>query len=173
MTTDTTPAAIEALMKDVTRGRFSVSHSPLLRVAKVDRDHPVVIAGVHKFGIKGGKAADGDPVANAHFIAWCFNNVPAIAAELATARAERDRAIAGWAKSLDDRIDALDRAEKANTELAALRKEVDRLRSIMGNVLDLDRGTGTWSTCHEIARRYIAAEPLGHGVTADDFGGEA
>ena len=98
--------------------------------------------------------------------------VPALAAELATTRDERDEAL---------------------TELASLRKEVERLRGAESDILDRviegsvwsmpsgTTATDEWRRGVTDARRDISqhvragftAEPLGHGVTADDFGGEA
>lgn len=175
--TDTTPAAIEKLLKDVTPGPWVAVKQPNFGNGYIytsvqpinpdpSKDSHLAMAGgefhvcrmTHTvFPEKADKFAK-----DARFIAAARDLVPALAAE-------RDAAL---------------------TEAAALRKEVERLRealeplAAMADRYDPDEGDDgnleCWSglavpKIHHLreARAALTAEPLGHGVTADDFGGEA
>jgi hypothetical protein len=141
MTTDTTAAAaIEALLKDVTPGPCVASNNPgdwglggnwTVSVAPHDYDATIAEIPYQTPYCLGEKLSVMDRAsaarANAHFIAWCFNNVPALAAERDAAIRERDNALA-LNTALTEANEGLAHAACLATSLAAERDAAIRER---------------------------------------------
>jgi len=136
MTTDTTPEAIAALLDGVTAGPWAYnSHREVGPLhTEDDQAFGMICDPVCEVNF------DADHIGNARFIAAARDLVPTLAAELDAAIRERDEAV-GMVDGVSryERVAqryrlALDRAEKAETEAAALRglvEDVTHFRDIL------------------------------------------
>lgn len=104
--TDVSDNTVAKMLEGVSRGPWLYSNSGhLFRIIVSMAGQSVCLAGLHRFGLRGGLKCDGSPEANGRFIAWARDAVPALAADRNAWKA---------------------RAEKAEADLAAMTAERDK-----------------------------------------------
>lgn len=184
--TDISKEAVERLLDGVTPGPWAAGRGDMQTY--IDGvPSKWIYAGEQYVAVASGKinGSWGEVMANARFIAAARDLVPALAAEAAALRDEvaRLRKVETW--QIKMRADAMTRRHMNAPEdqhVAALCE-----RHGYGAVIDAASRLWARKDCmgafyvggcigfrsEDEARDAITAEPLGHGVTADDFGGEA